>query len=310
MAIQIDGIVQNRRATADEYTAVNPTLIDGELAYESDTLKSKWGDGVTDWNNLDYASSGSGSGSTAPNALSLQKQTGILIPLYVYPADIYNDTTVYGKVFDVARKNKEIPIIIIMNVNNGPGTAYDANWAGAIKKSVGAGVIPVGYVYSLYGLRPIAEAKADIDKWIELYPEIQGIFVDEQWWDDDERVDWYREVVEYANNLGLSITIGNPGDQSHNVYSEIFDIVVCWETDAVGPSQSVMEGNWIGGATEVSLFKRGYMKIGAATYDAAFHTEVCKWYGFIYVTSDIMSPNPWDSLSSYMDNMVTTILNQ
>ncbi len=47
--------VQIRRGTASEWTASNPILLDGELAIEKDTRKFKIGDGVTNWNELLYA---------------------------------------------------------------------------------------------------------------------------------------------------------------------------------------------------------------------------------------------------------------
>lgn len=50
--------VQIRRGTASEWTASNPILLDGELAIEKDTRKFKIGDGVTNWNELLYATQG------------------------------------------------------------------------------------------------------------------------------------------------------------------------------------------------------------------------------------------------------------
>lgn len=54
MAVQI----QLRRDTAINWTTNNPTPADGELCIEKDTIKIKFGDGVTDWVNLDYFESG------------------------------------------------------------------------------------------------------------------------------------------------------------------------------------------------------------------------------------------------------------
>lgn len=59
--------LQHKRDTAANWTANNPTLLEGQLGVETDDLltapKFKIGDGVTDWNTLPYASSGSGSGT-------------------------------------------------------------------------------------------------------------------------------------------------------------------------------------------------------------------------------------------------------
>ena len=54
MAIQI----QLRRDTATQWTALNPTLAQGELAVETDTRKFKIGDGVTAWSSLTYFTQG------------------------------------------------------------------------------------------------------------------------------------------------------------------------------------------------------------------------------------------------------------
>lgn len=50
MAVQI----QIRRGLASEWTAANPTLLQGEPALETDTGLLKYGDGVTAWNDLSY----------------------------------------------------------------------------------------------------------------------------------------------------------------------------------------------------------------------------------------------------------------
>lgn len=43
-----------RKGLASQWQNSNPTLFDGELAYESDSTKLKVGDGATPWNELDY----------------------------------------------------------------------------------------------------------------------------------------------------------------------------------------------------------------------------------------------------------------
>lgn len=48
--------MQQRRDTAANWTSANPTLLSGELGFETDTYKYKLGDGTTAWNSLAYAS--------------------------------------------------------------------------------------------------------------------------------------------------------------------------------------------------------------------------------------------------------------
>ena len=47
-------IIQIRRDTATNWTSANPTLAQGELGLETDTLKIKAGDGSTAWNSASY----------------------------------------------------------------------------------------------------------------------------------------------------------------------------------------------------------------------------------------------------------------
>lgn len=47
-------IIQQRRDTAANWTAVNPVLAEGEPGLETDTNELKYGDGVSDWNTLSY----------------------------------------------------------------------------------------------------------------------------------------------------------------------------------------------------------------------------------------------------------------
>lgn len=47
--------IQHRRGTADQWAVANPVLAAGELGYETDTRRIKFGDGVTQWSALAYA---------------------------------------------------------------------------------------------------------------------------------------------------------------------------------------------------------------------------------------------------------------
>lgn len=47
--------MQQRRDTAANWASANPTLLSGELGYESDTGKWKVGNGSTAWSSLAYS---------------------------------------------------------------------------------------------------------------------------------------------------------------------------------------------------------------------------------------------------------------
>lgn len=53
----IDVILKSKRFSKESWTTNNPILADGELGFEKDTPNFKIGDGVTQWNDLEYVSS-------------------------------------------------------------------------------------------------------------------------------------------------------------------------------------------------------------------------------------------------------------
>lgn len=50
--------IQARRDTAANWTSTNPTLAAGEVGFETDTGKFKYGNGSTAWTSLSYANGG------------------------------------------------------------------------------------------------------------------------------------------------------------------------------------------------------------------------------------------------------------
>lgn len=84
-------IIQIRRDTAANWTSANPTLAQGELGLETDTLKIKAGDGSTAWNSASYLIDTGGyaaySDATANFTGNLQK-SGSPVVTAAYTGDV------------------------------------------------------------------------------------------------------------------------------------------------------------------------------------------------------------------------------
>ncbi|MFN0199168.1 MAG: spherulation-specific family 4 protein, partial [Planctomycetaceae bacterium] len=129
-----------------------------------------------------------------------QERTGILVPLYVYPADVHTNKT-YNRLIDIKRRYETVPIWVIVNPASGPGTDVDANYTKAIDRLQGAGCVVLGYVSTSYGKRKSLEVTHDIDRWLTMYPRIQGIFFDEMIYDDTEVAAAYQtDLNRYAHD--------------------------------------------------------------------------------------------------------------
>lgn len=61
--------MQQRRGTAAEWTSADPVLAAGEIGYETDTGRFKFGDGVTAWSGIEYYSSADSLIDGAPELL-------------------------------------------------------------------------------------------------------------------------------------------------------------------------------------------------------------------------------------------------
>jgi Major tropism determinant N-terminal domain len=55
-------IIQIRRDTAANWTSVDPILANGEMGLETDTVRIKWGNGVSVWSALAYFTGSGGGG--------------------------------------------------------------------------------------------------------------------------------------------------------------------------------------------------------------------------------------------------------
>src|SRR2546427_10152000 len=111
-----------------------------------------------------------------PQAAPVQAATaaGIIVPLYTYPTSSTWDTMA-----KVKATYPSVPTVAIVNPDNGPGGAKDANYVSGIQKLQSAGITVLGYVSTVYTSRSSSAVKTDIDTYKSWYPSINGIFFDE-----------------------------------------------------------------------------------------------------------------------------------
>src|SRR5688572_2010115 len=94
---------------------------------------------------------------------------GILVPAYFGPGAQWSALN---------RAAERVPLIAIMNPNNGPGAVKNNNYAGAINALKGSKGRVIGYVHTSYTKRAAEEVRRDIDRYYSFY-DIDGIFIDE-----------------------------------------------------------------------------------------------------------------------------------
>lgn len=240
--------------------------------------------------------------------LRAQERTGVLVPLYAYPADVHTNA-VYNRLIDLKRRYETVQAWVVLNPASGPGKAADANYTKAIDRLRGAGCVVLGYVSTGYGKRAAADVRAEIDAWLKLYPRTQGIFFDEMIYEDtDAGVTYQSGLAKYARDAGCWPTVGNPGADTPGRYfaGDAADVILVHE-GADWPAEARLKGDYFGGYSDYPPFTRGVLVHSQADLDADKLRMVRKYARWVYVTEaphragDPKAANPWERLSKHMD---------
>ncbi|HEY4104967.1 MAG TPA: spherulation-specific family 4 protein [Polyangiaceae bacterium] len=236
------------------------------------------------------SSGASGNAGTSGSAGS-GPAVGTIVPLYTDPSDASWSAIVAAK-----QAHAAVNVIAIVNPNSGPGASADSGFTKGIDALLAAGIVPIGYVSTSYTARGEPAVKGDIDAWFGFYPKISGIFFDEQ---SDKTGDdgFYRDVSGYAKGKGATITVGNPGTSVPAAYLSALDIMLVYEDKGLPKLTSFSDA--------ANRGHYGIIPYGAA-FDASFVGAVKANVEYVYATSDDL-PNPWDSLTPYFDQLLTTL---
>lgn len=155
-------------------------------------------------------------GSSAVNENNISKlQKEMMLPAYFY------DSSLWDRVFE-----QNETMIVIVNLDNGVGDKEDSYYQNIIQKLKKDLKVPVGYIPSNYAQRDQEEFKAEVDRWLKFYPEIEGFFIDEV---SIEDFDYYKRISEYIKSKGTYEVILNTGTLPEDNYFEIADNIVVYE---------------------------------------------------------------------------------
>jgi Spherulation-specific family 4 len=239
-----------------------------------------------------------------------QERAGVLVPMYSYPADIHRNP-VYNRLMDLKRRHEVVPMWVILNPASGPGKDIDANYTKAIDRLRGAGCVVLGYVSTRYGKQAESEVRKDVDQWLKLYPQIQGIFFDEMIYDDTDAAAKYQAALSrHAHDAGCWPTVANPGAETPGRYfaADAADVIIVHEGNS-WPNEERLKGDYFGGYSDYPPFTRGVLIHSQPRLDTQAFQMVRKYARWVYVTEKSYRPgdpaaaNPWDGLSQYMEQM-------
>ena len=241
-------------------------------------------------------------------------KTGLLIPLYIYPANIHLNHD-FNREIKLKRMYPEVPFWVIVNPASGPGEAVDANYTKAIDRLIGAGCVVLGYVPTDYGRIPFERVEEHLQAWRRMYPRTQGIFFDEMLYEDNDRsVTQQVRLNKAAHEMGYWPTVGNPGTDTPGRYfaAEAADVIVVHEAGE-WPTEEKLHGNYFGVYSDFAPHTRATLMYGQKKCDAEKVRMASQYTRWIYVTQDTYQPenpdhpNPWDQLSIHLESLCETL---
>ena len=236
--------------------------------------------------------------------------TALLVPAYFYPSS--GPTPSYWDELTAAAASGA-NVTAIMNPANGPGSAFNRDYATAVSSFRAAGGKVLGYVYTCYGgtkcftglppTQTTAQVLAAAQRYADWYG-VDGIFLDEM----SNRLSdlpYYQTVAAglRAAHAGWRI-VGNPGTSTPAAYLNVADTLVTLET-GTGSYATASTEPWMltaDPARQASLF---YNVATESAMRALLAEAVARNVGYVYITDDRfiagdpIANNPWDQLPSY-----------
>ncbi|MFA6076551.1 MAG: spherulation-specific family 4 protein [Candidatus Paceibacterota bacterium] len=161
----------------------------------------------------------------ANNLASAELATAkVALPLYIYPS---NGETNWTKAHTFGQKID----FIIANVYNGPSGEVNSDWTNMIEATIQNHIKVYGYVYTSYGARAGSKVDEDVARWLQLYPQISGIFLDETASSSD-KIPYYKARYDYIKRLNSSLRVViNPGTVTDEGYMNVSDVNTIFESN-------------------------------------------------------------------------------
>ena len=154
---------------------------------------------------------------------------GVLVPAYFYPG---SDSADWNRMCSAAT---QIPLMAVMNPDNGPGRSMDTNYLAANINLDACGGSTLGYVHTQYGKRPLSDVKRDVRRYFDWY-QPDGIFIDEMSSSaNPTTLRYYRALAAYIRSVyPQAIIVGNPGTAFSEAFarSQVADVFVDAEDTA------------------------------------------------------------------------------
>ncbi len=242
-----------------------------------------------------------------------------LIPAYFYPSG--EGLASWNRLIKSQSIERKIEIVVIANINSGNvGTVVDPHYADVIRRAAKKGLKVIAYIASDYanrnGRSSLESAKTNVTNWFRLYPELHGIFVDEQTSDALAIDSYYLPLRRQIDSVKpKAFVVGNPGNNCVEDFvrerpnGPIMDLVVIHENNQLTvPYESVAPAAWMA-AYPTNRF--AMLVHTSSTFLPQLNLARTNRTGYVFVTDRVGPPpdtvHPWGELPTYWSDEVQQV---
>jgi hypothetical protein len=115
------------------------------------------------------------------------------------------------------------------------------------------------------------------------------------------KIEYYRQLDDYAKSIGMTYTKGNPGSDIAEGYIGTLD------NFSIKESTSLASLSFLGGwHTEYDKSNFSFCVYAQSTLNTTYVKDAAQYVSLMYITNDSGS-NPYDTVPPYFEQMVATL---
>jgi hypothetical protein len=199
---------------------------------------------------------------------------------------------------------KPAPRVMLLNVDNGVGSAPVPHFQVLVRRAQAAGITVLGYSSTDYGQRPAGSVETEVRRYRAWYG-VNGILLDLTQGTPGE-LPYYRELAGYIRATVPHAAVWlNPGDFPDPGFMSIANVVMVFEGSYAQYVADQVPG-WVS-QYQPDQFVHVVYATPRPDLARAVRLSRARRAGYLYVTDLPGSPNPYDAMPSYWPREVAAV---
>jgi Spherulation-specific family 4 len=199
---------------------------------------------------------------------------------------------------------KPAPRVMLLNVDNGVGSAPVPHFQVLVRQAQAAGITVLGYSSTDYGQRPAGSVETEVRQYRAWYG-VNGILLDLTQGTPGE-LSYYRELTGYIRAIVPHAVVWlNPGDYPDPSFMSLANVVMVFEGSYAQYVADQVPG-WVS-QYQPDQFVHVIYATPRSDLASAVRLSRARRAGYLFVTDLPGSPNPYDAMPSYWPREVAAV---